>query len=474
MLKQLKLSAELKQKRTQLEDLKNKKSKFDQRMADLGVALDEATTDEDLNLVNSQIEELENEIKEADVDTKIKDIESEVNTIEGELEEIEKKGNSGTDPVPPVADTGAGDGLKERGNNLTMNRRGIFYGLSAERRSAILAQDDVKSFVERCREMKGQTRGVTGGELGIPEVLVELLRDNIHNYSKLITKVRLKPLAGKARQSVAGTIPEAVWTEMVSSLKELELLFNQVEVDGYKVGGYVPVANSILEDTAETLVGEIVEMLGQAIGLGLDKAIIYGTGVKMPMGVVTRLAQTSKPESWSKDAPEWKNLSESNVLKVDGSLSDTKFFGAVIKAMSKCKANFSNGEKFWCMSSETHATLISKALSFNAAGAIVAGVNKEMPVIGGEIIIFDFIPENDIVGGYGSLYLLAERAGMQLKNSDIPMFIQDQTVFKGTARYDGKPVIGEGFVVLNINNAAPTTSVTFAGQEEAANEEGEE
>jgi len=470
MLKQLRLNAELKQKRTMLEELKKQKDGFDKRMADLGVALDEATTDEDLNLVNSQIEELEKEINEADVDTKIKDIESEVNTIEGELEEIEKKGNSGTDPVPPVADTGAGDGLKERGNNLTMNRRGIFYGLSAERRSAILAQDDVKSFVERCREMKGQTRAVNGGELGIPEVLVGLLKDNIHKYSKLITKVNLKPVAGKARQMIAGTIPEGVWVEMVSSLKELELIFNQVEVDGYKVGGYLPIPNSTLEDSDVNLVAEIVELLAQAIGLGLDKAIIYGTGVKMPTGIVTRLAQTTKPDTWGKDAPAWTNLSASNILKVDGSLSDTKFFSAVIKVLAVAKANFSNGEKFWCMSTTTKGTLQAKALAFNAAGAIVAGVNNEMPVFGGEIITLDFIPDGDIIGGYGSLYLLAERAGMQLKNSDIPMFIQDQTVFKGTARYDGMPVFGEGFVALNIENKAPTTTLAFAGQEEAENE----
>ena len=37
-------------------------------------------------------------------------------------------------------------------------------------------------------------------------------------------------------------------------------------------------------------------MLGQSIGLALDKAIVYGTGVKMPLGIVTRLAQASKAE----------------------------------------------------------------------------------------------------------------------------------------------------------------------------------
>jgi len=35
-------------------------------------------------------------------------------------------------------------------------------------------------------------------------------------------------------------------------------------------------------------------------------------------------------------------------------------------------------------------------------------------------------------------------------------------VFKGTARYDGQPVFGEGFVIVNINNETPTTSASFA------------
>lgn len=34
-------------------------------------------------------------------------------------------------------------------------------------------------------------------------------------------------------------------------------------------------------------------------------------------------------------------------------------------------------------------------------------------------------------------------------------------MFKATQRYDGKPARGEGFVLLNYNNTAPTTSVAF-------------
>lgn len=73
----------------------------------------------------------------------------------------------------------------------------------------------------------------------------------------------------------------------------------------------------------------------------------------------------------------------------------------------------------------------------------------------------DFVPDNDVIFGYFDLYLLAQRAGTTLAQSEHVRFIEDQTVFKGTARYDGMPVFGEAFGVLNINNTAPTTSVTF-------------
>ena len=50
------------------------------------------------------------------------------------------------------------------------------------------------------------------------------------------------------------------------------------------------------------------------------------------------------------------------------------------------------------------------------------------------------------------MYLLVERAGTELATSEHTRFLEDQTVFKGTARYDGKPVIAEAFALTNIGN----------------------
>ena len=152
-----------------------------------------------------------------------------------------------------------------------------------------------------------EKRGVTGAELTIPEVMLDLLRDNLHEYSKLIKRVNLRPVKGQARQNIAGTIPEAIWTEACANLNALNIVFNQVEVDGYKVGGYIAICNATLADSDLNLANEILTTLSQSIGLAVDKAILYGTGTKMPVGIVKRLAETAKPNYWGTNEP-WTDL----------------------------------------------------------------------------------------------------------------------------------------------------------------------
>ena len=139
-----------------------------------------------------------------------------------------------------------------------------------------------------------------------------------------------------------------------------------------------------------------------------------------------------------------------------------------MKAAGNAKGKYSRGIKFWAMNETTYTAVVAEALSINAAGAIATGIQATMPVIGGDIVVLDFIQDNVIIGGYGDLYLLAERAGTTIGQSEHAEFIQDNTVFKGTARYDGLPVIANAFVAIGIAGATPSASMTFA--EDTANQ----
>lgn len=459
MLKQLMLAKKIEQRKAELSELLEQEKSLQKRSEELEAAIEEAKTEEELAVVEENIGKLDEEKKA--LEEKKSKLESEIAELENELEQLKSKEPKNDSPEGGD-DNRAKSPYINKGGDIRM-KRGFFAGMSRGEVESLIIREDVKEFLTRVRSCKGQQRAVTGAELTIPDVLLDLLRDNMYRYSKLITKVRLKTVGGKARQNIMGVVPEGIWTEAVGKLNELNLTFNQVEVDGYKVGGFIPIPNSILEDSDLNLANEIMDALGQAIGLGIDKAILYGTGTKMPLGIATRLAQTMQPADWGANVPAWVNLSTTNLLKFDPTgMTPQEFFAELIQYLGVAEPNYSNGRTFWAMNRKTRMKLLSKAIAFNAAGAIVAGMNNTMPVEGGDIVELPFVPDNDIIGGYGELYLLAERDGAQLAASEHVRFIEDQTVFRGTARYDGMPVLGQGFVIVNIANTAPTTAVTFA------------
>lgn len=449
-LRQIMLNTRIEKKRAELKALEEKDTEFATREAELETAIEEAETDEEQETVNEKIEEFEKEKKEHD--DKKEGLASEISDLERELEEAEKE--------PETKER------KKKMANRRMNRK--FFGMDTQQRDAFFADEQVKEFLERAREIgrvaAANKRTITGAELTIPEVVLDLIREVTTEYSKLIGKVRLRQVSGKARQNVMGTIPEAVWTEMCARLNEIEFGFTQTEVDGYKVGSIIYICVATLEDSDYNLATEIITALGIANATALDKAILYGIGTKMPLGIVTRLAQDSEPSDYPANARPWVDLSDTNLIKIDSAKHGLDFYKEIVLAGGKAKGKYARGVKFWAMNEDTYTTLKVEAMTFNAAGAIIAVQDGTMPVAGGEIVILsdDIIADNNIVAGYGELYLLAERAGAAFARSDEYRFADDQVAFKGTARYDGQPVIAEGFVAIGIG-IEPATSAKFAG-----------
>ncbi len=456
-LRALMLRKKIDDLKKQLEELRSTNN-FEAREAELTKAIEEASTDEEKQVVEEEVTKFEEEKKE--YDEKEGALDKEIRELESELEEVEKE----PEEIPAPAPTPEPEQRKD-GKNMDTRQ---FYGMSIQERDRFFEREDVKEFLTRLRSFKGQTRAISGSELLIPEVVLGLIKENILKYSKLVKHVNLKPVKGTARQIVAGTIPEGIWMEACASLSELSLNFYDEEVDGYKVGGYIAVCNAVLEDSDIALADEIISALGQAIGYALDKAILYGTAVKMPLGVVTRLCQEEEPDDYPAKRRPWEDLSESNVLTIAASSTGANFFKAFVIAAGNAKGKYSRGEKTWVMNEKTYTKIIAESVSINAAGAVVAGVNGTMPIVGGAIEVLDFIPDDIVIGGYFDLYLLAERAGTKIGQSEHVQFIEDNTVFKGTARYDGTPVIDEAFVAIGINGATPTADMEFADGEASA------
>ena len=462
MLKTLMLKRSIDLKRAELEKLRERDAKFETREAELEQAIAEAQTEDEQSAVTEEIDKYESAKAEHDQN---------VNTLSAEIEQLEADLAAAEADAPKRE---AKSNTIERTDNkvqttiniraLPMSRR-AFDALPEEMRSSIVQRDEVKDFLAQLRSMKGTNRAITGAELTIPVVFLDLIAENMFRYSKLLNRVRIRYVNGQARQTIAGTVPEAVWTEMCGAINELNFVFNQVTLDGYKVAGYVPVCNSLLDDSDIDLSGWIVEMLSESIGYAMDKAILYGKGSasRMPLGIVTRLAQTAAPSDYPANAPPWVDLHTSNILQIGGDgVTGAEFWAELMQATGATYTRYSRGELFWCMNSKTYATLRSKVITFTATGDVAANIFGVLPIITGDVDILEFMPDGDIVGGYGDLYLLAMRSGLMIESSYEVQFLQDNTVFRAKQRADGQPIIPGAFVAININNTAVTTTMDFA------------
>lgn len=401
------------------------------------------------------------EAEAAENDAAIQELEAAIDTLQTELDDIAAKVEDAAAQVEneldPDSDT------EERSHRSMKNNITRRVGRVAEQVRGFVGTEPVKAFLATVRSAISEKRAITNAGLLIPQVMLGLVREEVARQSRLLPFVNLRHVGGEGRLNIAGKIPEAVWSEMCANINELSLAFGQIEVDGFKANGYMAICNAVLEDSDVDLAAEIVDALTGALAKALDKAILYGSGAKMPIGIATRLAATSEPSWWGANEPAFTDLHATNIQKLNiGSATGVAFFTALITALGVAKPKYSADGLFWVMNRKTHIDIMTKALAFDSAAALVSNTDM-MPVLGGTVVEIDDLdlPDYEIIGGFGGNYLLAERAGVKIASSDLPLFLADQTVFKVTARYDGRPVCGEAFVIVNYANTDVTTSKSF-------------
>lgn len=454
MLKALLLRKKIDERKKALNALND--ADFEKRAKELEMSINEVTEEtskEERDALEEAVTAFEAE--KAEHDEKKSALEKEISDLEGELAEEEAKQDT----------EAAGQGSEEE-HQETEERKDDRKMMRRKIDESFVKREDVKAYLGEIRAAMKEKRAINNVGLTIPEVMLGLLRENIMDYSKLYKHVNVKPIKGEGRQLIMGTVPEAIWTDCCANLNELTLGFNDLEMDCFKVGGYFAICNANIEDSDIDLANELMTALGQAIGLALDKAILYGRNAsgtqKMPQGIVSRLVQTEAPSGYPATARTWVDLHTNNVKTIANSVTGAALISAIVEAFGAAKGQYSRGEKVWVMNETTYTALMAATIATTADGRIVAGVSDVMPVVGGIIEVLNFIPDNVIIAGYFDLYTLSERAGQKFAQSEHVRFLQDQTVFKGTARYDGAPAIAEAFVAIGIKGATPNATMTFA------------
>lgn len=452
-LRALLLKNQIDQAKKRMADLEAESENLAKREADLQEAIAEAETEEEQRACEEAVDAYEAD-RSANT-AAIADLDAEIRELENALAAEE----AAQDTTPPTAPVPAAESEKRNNReeiNMPETRTVRHFGLTDE----ILRREDNAAFLREVRSCIKEKRALTNAGLLVTDTFLGIIRENVINYSKLYRHCFVRNLKGAGKLAVMGTVPEAIWTACCGILNEIDLTFSQVQVDCNKVAAFIPVCNATLEDSDIALAAEIIQALLISLGKGLDKAILFGTGSGMPLGVYTRLAQTSQPAGYPANAPAWVDLHTSNMFTIANSVTGVSLFQTIMLDAAVMSGKYSRENITWVMNETTYKYLKAQGMNVNAAGAIVSAVEGEMPAVGGTIEVLDFVPNYEIIAGYFDLYLLADRQGMRVESTELARYVEDETIFRAKGRYDGLPVIANAFAVFAINSAS-LQSVSF-------------
>lgn len=153
--------------------------------------------------------------------------------------------------------------------------------------AAYLRQGD--KIAEEDRKALNVTSDTQGGFLAPPEMSSEVIRDLIE-YSPIRSFASVRSTsADSVIFPTRGDITNAQWVGEMEPHGESTITFGQREVEVHELATFVDISNRLLQDApiAET---EVRTALAEDFGKKEAEAFLWGTGVKMPEGVMVNTA----------------------------------------------------------------------------------------------------------------------------------------------------------------------------------------
>ena len=418
MLKQLKIQKAIEIKRNKLKELEIKMDAILKRSEDTKKALEESETEEDIKTIEAEITEIEKDKDVVEVEKKT--IETEITELEVELADVDERESQANKK----------NQKRDKGESETMNRMQVRELIKT---GEYYKRSDVVEFYDKFKNL----RAVTGGELAIPEVIVNRIMDILGDYSAIYNLVDRIQVKGTARILIDTDTTPASWVEQNASLPVSDVgTIAYLDFDGFKVGKVTFVDNYLLQDSVINLDEYVSKKIARAIALALEISILNGTGLagKQPTGIIPSIPIGNQVDV-AADSPM------SEYVKPIG-LIDTgdDVVGDITAVMRR---------------STYYAYFLELTLNVNSDGEVVGRLpNLTRPdILGIPVVFSNHMAVDEVLYGEFDKYTLVERETISIDNSEHVRFVEDQMAFRGKGRFDGKPTKPDAFALVTITPA---------------------
>lgn len=239
---------------------------------------------------------------------------------------------------------------------------------------------------------------------------------------------------------------KAVWGAITAQItKELEGDFDKLNMTMFSLTAFLPVAKSMLDLGATWLDSYVREVLKDAIYCGLEEAIVAGTGVNMPIGMMKDIAAAHV------DGSEYPDKEAIAITRFDA-----QQYGGIIAKLAKSRNGRPRkvGNVIMVVNPVDYFNKVMPATTIQRPDGTYANDVLPYPTT---IIQSEEVPANKAVVGLADKYFMGMGTSKDgvIEYDDSYKFLQRERVYAAFLYGNGKPLDNNAFEVLDITNLEP-------------------
>lgn len=337
-------------------------------------------------------------------------------------------------------------------DNAILEKRGV----------RTLTADETKFYKELIKAAREDSieKGFEGLENAFPETVIDQVLDDIKTIFPLLGAISIQNTATLTKMIVNKKgVQFAVWGPLGSKItQELDGAIAKVEVGTKKLTAFMVISKDMMDAGPQWIDAYVRAVLAEALGAGLCKAIIAGTGKNEPIGMMKNpdgsVTEGVYPD---KEAVKITDLSP-------------KTIGSIAKTISKGPNNRKRAVPRLLMAvnpTDYFDKVMPATTYLTPNGTYVQNV---MPYPT-DIVQDVNVPDGKAIFGLASRYFMGVGkggAGGKVEYSDEVRFLDDERVYITKMYGDGMPLDGNAFVVADIFGLEPANYEVTVRQKETA------
>lgn len=289
------------------------------------------------------------------------------------------------------------------------------------------------------------------GDLDVvmPKTTIDAVFEDLVDRHPLLSAVQFQNTSGLIEMIVnTGSKQLATWSPLTDAVtKELTGGFKKVNMGLNKLSAFLPVAKAMLDLGPVWLDRYVRAVLQEALYLGLEEAIINGTGKDMPIGMNRQVGEGVTVTGGV--------YPEKDVVPLTS--LDPVAYGALLSGMAKTPNGHARTVErvILVVNPNDYLTKIMPATTVRSADGTYVGNVFPFPTT---VIQSVQVPENRAIIGLGDRYFMGVGTGQsgRLEYSDEYKFLEDERVYLVKLYGHGEPLDNNAFVYADITNLKPT------------------